>query len=280
MTQAAGNPLALVELPTTLSGEQLAGAAPMPAELHAHRRDGTRLPGPVPPAAARRADPAAGRRSRRLRPRRDAAPGRRSPRRRPERARRCGTVRAARRRRRHRPRCGTRWSGPRCTRPRPAWNAAKRTERSPRRWTPPTTRTGTPGTGPRPSTPPTRRSSPASTRPVRAPNDAAGTPPLPPPTSALPSSPLASSPAPHTCSPPPATRGRPGRPRRRARLSAAARDLADDRVLRADIDRLRGRIEVNVGSASTRTASSPPPSAPWPPTTRAGRSSWPSPRRC
>jgi DNA-binding CsgD family transcriptional regulator len=31
-------------------------------------------------------------------------------------------------------------------------------------------------------------------------------------------------------------------------LSAAARDLADDRVLRADIDRLRGRIEVNVGS--------------------------------
>jgi DNA-binding CsgD family transcriptional regulator len=32
------------------------------------------------------------------------------------------------------------------------------------------------------------------------------------------------------------------------RLSAAARDLADDRVLRADIDRLRGRIEVNVGS--------------------------------
>jgi DNA-binding CsgD family transcriptional regulator len=33
MTQAAGNPLALLELPTTLSGEQLAGAAPMPAQL-------------------------------------------------------------------------------------------------------------------------------------------------------------------------------------------------------------------------------------------------------
>ena len=33
-------------------------------------------------------------------------------------------------------------------------------------------------------------------------------------------------------------------------LSAAARELADDRVLRADIDRLRGRIEVNVGSAT------------------------------
>jgi DNA-binding CsgD family transcriptional regulator len=33
-------------------------------------------------------------------------------------------------------------------------------------------------------------------------------------------------------------------------LSTAARELADDRVLRADVDRLRGRIEVNVGSAS------------------------------
>ena len=33
-------------------------------------------------------------------------------------------------------------------------------------------------------------------------------------------------------------------------LSTASRELADDRVLRADIDRLRGRIEVNVGSAT------------------------------
>jgi DNA-binding CsgD family transcriptional regulator len=33
-------------------------------------------------------------------------------------------------------------------------------------------------------------------------------------------------------------------------LSAAARELADDRVLRADIDRLRGRIDVNIGSAT------------------------------
>jgi DNA-binding CsgD family transcriptional regulator len=32
-------------------------------------------------------------------------------------------------------------------------------------------------------------------------------------------------------------------------LTTAAREQADDRVLRADIDRLRGRIEVNVGSA-------------------------------
>jgi DNA-binding CsgD family transcriptional regulator len=34
MIQAAGNPLALVELPTTLSGEQMAGVAPLPAQLH------------------------------------------------------------------------------------------------------------------------------------------------------------------------------------------------------------------------------------------------------
>ncbi len=33
-------------------------------------------------------------------------------------------------------------------------------------------------------------------------------------------------------------------------LSAAARDLAADGLLRADIDRLRARIEINVGSAS------------------------------
>ena len=33
-------------------------------------------------------------------------------------------------------------------------------------------------------------------------------------------------------------------------LSAAARELADDPVLRADIDRLRGRIDVNIGSAT------------------------------
>ena len=32
--------------------------------------------------------------------------------------------------------------------------------------------------------------------------------------------------------------------------AAAARDQGDDRLLRADIDRLRGRIEVNIGSAS------------------------------
>ena len=34
MTQAAGNPLALVELPGTLSTEQLAGAEPLPTQLH------------------------------------------------------------------------------------------------------------------------------------------------------------------------------------------------------------------------------------------------------
>ena len=40
-----------------------------------------------------------------------------------------------------------------------------------------------------------------------------------------------------------------GRTSQARTLSAAARERADDRALRADIDRLRGRIEVNVGSA-------------------------------
>ena len=34
MTQAAGNPLALVELPSTLTGQQLTGAEPLPTQLH------------------------------------------------------------------------------------------------------------------------------------------------------------------------------------------------------------------------------------------------------
>lgn len=41
-----------------------------------------------------------------------------------------------------------------------------------------------------------------------------------------------------------------GQSTRARTLAAAARDQADDRLLRADIDRLRGRIEVNIGSAS------------------------------
>jgi DNA-binding CsgD family transcriptional regulator len=41
-----------------------------------------------------------------------------------------------------------------------------------------------------------------------------------------------------------------GQATRARTLAAAARDRADDRLLRADIDRLRGRIEVNIGSAS------------------------------
>ncbi|HST66347.1 MAG TPA: AAA family ATPase [Mycobacteriales bacterium] len=41
-----------------------------------------------------------------------------------------------------------------------------------------------------------------------------------------------------------------GQPARARTLAAAARRGTEDRLLRADIDRLRGRIEVNVGSAS------------------------------
>lgn len=41
-----------------------------------------------------------------------------------------------------------------------------------------------------------------------------------------------------------------GRGTRASALCASARALADNRLLRADIDRLRGRIEFNVGSAN------------------------------
>ena len=82
------------------------------------------------------------------------------------------------------------------------------------------------------------------------PNDAAGTPPPPPPTSAPPSSPPASRTARALLYAAARTAWAAGQTTTARALSAAARELADDRVLRADIDRLRGRIEVNVGSAT------------------------------
>src|SRR5438270_213777 len=38
LEQTGGNPLALVELPTALTSDQLAGAAPLPAQLHLTER--------------------------------------------------------------------------------------------------------------------------------------------------------------------------------------------------------------------------------------------------
>ena len=161
MTQAAGNPLALVELPSTLSAEQLAGAAPLPTQLHltagierVFLDRCRRLPPDVQTlllvaaaddsghvATVRAAAAAA-----RCRPRQ---PGRR------------GTLRAARRRRRRR--AGTTPAGPvrgvpgrhQQGTPRSAPRARRRPR--PRRQT----RTGTRGTAPQPSTAPTRTSSPA-----------------------------------------------------------------------------------------------------------------------
>ncbi len=42
-----------------------------------------------------------------------------------------------------------------------------------------------------------------------------------------------------------------GHPERARKLAEAAKVLADERLLRADIDRLRARIEINIGSAET-----------------------------
>ena len=116
------------------------------------------------------------------------------------------------------------------------------------RSTQPPTRTGTPGTAPPPSTARMRASSPPWTRPARARNDAAGTPPPLPPTSAPPSSPPVSSPAPRRLFAAARNAWASGQSAQARTLSAAAASIAEDRLLRADIDRLRGRIEVNVGS--------------------------------
>ena len=51
------------------------------------------------------------------------------------------------------------------------------------------------------------------------------------------------------CSPPPATPTPPAGPSARTALLTSARAIADERPLRAAIDRLRGRIEVAAGSA-------------------------------
>ena len=146
--------------------------------------------------------------------------------------------------------CGIRWSGPRCTRLRPAGSAARRTGPSPKPSTPPTTRTGTRGTAPPPSTAPTRSSSPTWSGPAaraerrggyaaaaaayqRAAELTAGEQPRAARLYAAARNAWAAGQTPQART-----------------LVAAARDLADDRLLRADIDRLRGRIEVNVGSAT------------------------------
>ena len=160
MTQAAGNPLALVELPSTLSAEQLAGAEPLPTQLHltagierVFLDRCRRLPPDVQTLLLVAAADDSGH---------------------------VATVRAAATQLGAGPdsldaaersgllvvdgdivRVRHRWSAPRCTRPPPAGNATKRTARSPTPSAPRQTRTGTRGTAPQPSTAPTRTSSPA-----------------------------------------------------------------------------------------------------------------------
>ena len=148
-------------------------------------------------------------------------------------------------------RCGTRWSAPRCTRPPPAGSAAKRTERWPRPSTPNVTRTGTHGTAPRPSTAPTGPSwlplaSASGARAERRGGYAAASAAF---ERAAELTAGEQARAAHLYA---AARNASaaGQTTPARTLSAAARDLAGDRLLRADIDRLRGRIEVNVGSAT------------------------------
>ena len=247
MAQAAGNPLALVELPDRVRGEQLAGAAPLPAQLHLTAGiervflDRCRR---LPPAvqtlllvaaaddSGHVATVRARRRAPRRRPRRlDArnAPGCSS-----STATPCG--------------CGTRWSAPRCTRPRPAGNAARRTgaRRRPRRRRRPRPVRVAPRRGRRqPRRAVVTGLTAAAARAERRGGYAAASAAYQRAaelTADEQRAPLLYAAARNAWSAGQTTQAR--------ALSAAARELADDRVLRADIDRLRGRIEVNVGSAT------------------------------
>ena len=248
MAQAGGNPLALVELPTDAQRGPAAGAAPMPAQLPPHRRRRTGLPGPVPAAARRRCrpccwsppptTPATAPWCARPRP---LGAGRDGPRRR-------GTVRAAGRRRRERAGAASRWSAPPSTRRRPAGTArsapgaraaaARPRRRRPVRLAPGRGRRRPGRRGRRRAC--RRRCAGRTTRRVRRRDGRlrarrragrrAG------------------------AARRPRVRGRPqrlgGRPSSDgADAAPRPRALADDRACCADIDRLRGRIEVNVGSA-------------------------------
>ena len=247
LAQTGGNPLALVELPTALTGAQLAGTAPIPAQLQLTDRVQRvfldrcrRLPvevqtlllvaaaddsgnlAVVAHAAALLGVSAA------------ALPD-------AERAGLIVTDRDSVRVRHPLVRSGV-------------YQAATGHERraAHRAWPTrsPTTRTGGRGTRPlRPTGPTLTWSRRLSGLPV-APSAGVVTSPQPRPTNRPPSCAQASSRAPGYGSPPPVTPGRVGRPSGHASWQTRPAPVPMTGMLRADIDRLLGRIEVNVGSAA------------------------------
>ena len=92
MKQTGGNPLALVELPGSLTPAQLAGAGTLAVGPAADPGGAAGLPGPQPPAIHRRADPAVCRGRRRLDQGERGPAGRGTPRRRPGRVDRGGGI--------------------------------------------------------------------------------------------------------------------------------------------------------------------------------------------
>ena len=157
VAETHGNPLALLELPTELSADQIRGTSPLPPHLHLTTRVEqtfvdrcTGLPEDVRLVLLLCAADDTGRS-------RGGTSGRRPPGRRRAGARGRHTVRAADRRHRERCRCAIPWYGPRSTRPRPASNGVGCTGH----WRTPSsgsaTRTGRPGTARPPPTARTRR---------------------------------------------------------------------------------------------------------------------------
>ena len=160
-------------------------------------------------------------------------------------------LRAARRRRDRRSRCATRWCGRRSTRPRRVRTGAALTGPWPRPWPAPGTPTVRPGIVPPPPTGPDHGAGrPPSSSSGHEHSDAAGTSPPSRPTSGQRRCPPTRRSVPASRSRQPAARGRAGRPATPRSCSSAAREGATDPLLICDIARLRGHIEVNLGSAT------------------------------
>ena len=249
IAETRGNPLALLELPGELTAAQLAGAAALPTTLHLTARveqafldRSRRLPEPVQRLLLLAAADDTGRLDVLRRACRAVGPRRGRP------AGRVG-LRTAGGRRHARSRCGTRWCARRSTRPPPVPIGGEHTVRWPRRWPGRAIGTARSGTVPTPPRGRTRSSSTpwrasaqrsqrrggyvaalaAYERAAELSTDGARRARLA----------FAAARSAWAC----------GQAARAQALLSAAREGTEDPILLCDVARLRGHIEVNIGSA-------------------------------
>ena len=251
IAESGGNPLALLELPTELSADQLAGSSPLPDTAAPHRPRGAGVPRPQQAAAAAGAVDAAARGRRRHRQTSPSCAARRRPSAWASRPSRRPWPPASSSPTPSRSGCVTRWCVRPSTRPPPESSDARRTAR----WPTPLAELGDPdreawhraaaAEGPDPEVVAAleRVGSRAESRggyvsALAAYERAAAL------TTAHPATGRADA-----GGGPQRLGLRADRSQARA-LLAAARQLAEDPVLLSDIARLQGRIEVNIGSAN------------------------------